>query len=194
MGNGLRSGSGGREQSDGECRCERDRDERCVRLASAHACILTARPPARTSFVHLHVVHSFALVAVELLTRSERSLRPPQLHRRRQRRPNGGSIGARATPGHRDTARYVRSSPYNGPPPRPVDRIVPIEEALIAGENGGGGNRTRVRGRTGMSIYKHRPPLRFARRPVGDRPTDELALLRCRAPGEWLSVGAEPAC
>jgi len=59
--------------------------------------------------------------------------------------------------------------------------------------DGGGGNRTRVRGRTGMSLYKLRPPLRFARRPVGDRPTDELALLQCRASGEWLSFGAEPA-
>jgi hypothetical protein len=44
-----------------------------------------------------------------------------------------------------------------------------------------------------MSVYKHRSPFRFARRPVGDRPTVELALLKCRAAGEWLSVGAEPA-
>ena len=59
--------------------------------------------------------------------------------------------------------------------------------------SGGGGNRTRVRGRTGMSVYKHRSPLNFARRPVGDRPTDELALLKCRASDEWLFFGAEPA-
>ena len=56
--------------------------------------------------------------------------------------------------------------------------------------DGGGGNRTRVRGRTGMSVYKHRSPLNFARRPVGDRPTDELALLKCRASDEWLFFGA----
>jgi len=62
-----------------------------------------------------------------------------------------------------------------------------------ARENGGGGNRTRVRGRTGESVYKLRPPLNFARRPVGDRPTDELALLKCRASDEWLFFGAEPA-
>jgi len=43
------------------------------------------------------------------------------------------------------------------------------------------------------SIYKLRPPFGFARRPVCDRPTDGLALLRCRAAGEWLSLGAEPA-
>ena len=59
--------------------------------------------------------------------------------------------------------------------------------------DGGGGNRTRVRDRTGESVYKHRPRLRFTRRPVRDRPTDELALLKCRAAGEWLSFGAEPA-
>jgi len=44
-----------------------------------------------------------------------------------------------------------------------------------------------------MSVYKHRPSLHFARRPVDGRPTDELALLKCRASGEWLSFGAEPA-
>ena len=61
------------------------------------------------------------------------------------------------------------------------------------GSDGGGGNRTRVRGRTGVNVYKLRSPLRFARRPVSDRPTDGLALLKCRAAGEWLSFGAEPA-
>ena len=44
--------------------------------------------------------------------------------------------------------------------------------------------------RTGASIYKLRPPFRFARRPVCDRPTAELALLKCRASDEWLSIGA----
>ena len=57
---------------------------------------------------------------------------------------------------------------------------------------GGGGNRTRVRGRTGQSVYKLRLPLRFARRPVGSRPTSGLAILQCRASGDWLSLGAEP--
>ena len=37
--------------------------------------------------------------------------------------------------------------------------------------NGGGGNRTRVRNRTGQSIYKLRSLLKFALRPVSDRPT-----------------------
>ena len=59
-------------------------------------------------------------------------------------------------------------------------------------DDGGGGNRTRVRGRTGQSVYKLRLPLRFARRPVGSRPTDGLAILCCRASGDWLSLGAEP--
>ena len=63
----------------------------------------------------------------------------------------------------------------------------------LPASSGGGGNRTRVRGRTGASIYKLRSPFRFTRRPVCDRPTAGLALLRCRASGEWLSFGAEPA-
>ncbi len=49
--------------------------------------------------------------------------------------------------------------------------------------SGGGGNRTRVRGRTDVSVYKLRSPLNFALRPVCDRPTVELALLWCRAFG-----------
>jgi hypothetical protein len=56
--------------------------------------------------------------------------------------------------------------------------------------SGGGGNRTRVRDRTGVSVYKHRPRLKFIRRPVRGRPTDRLALLKCRASGEWLSFGS----
>ena len=50
--------------------------------------------------------------------------------------------------------------------------------------SGGGGNRTRVRGRTGVNVYKHRSPLKFALRPVCDRPTVELVLLQCRASDE----------
>jgi hypothetical protein len=39
-------------------------------------------------------------------------------------------------------------------------------------ESGGGGNRTRVRGRTGLSVYKRRLALSFTRRPVAaDLPT-----------------------
>ena len=43
--------------------------------------------------------------------------------------------------------------------------------------DGGGGNRTRVRGRTGQSVYKLRLPLKFALRPVGSRPTVGLVIL-----------------
>src|SRR5206468_185077 len=64
--------------------------------------------------------------------------------------------------------------------------------AGLPGGDGGGGNRTRVRGRTGQSVYKRRQPFAFARRPVGCRPTDGLAILRCRTSGDWLSFGAEP--
>ena len=76
-------------------------------------------------------------------------------------------------------------------------QIVPPDDlggnGLNRADSGGGGNRTRVRGRTGMSVYKHRSPFRFALRPVGDLPTAELALLKCRASDEWLFFGAEPA-
>jgi hypothetical protein len=34
--------------------------------------------------------------------------------------------------------------------------------------SGGGGNRTRVRGRTGQNLYKRSPPLNLARRPEAD--------------------------
>src|SRR5919197_1812951 len=43
-----------------------------------------------------------------------------------------------------------------------------------------------------QSFYKLRLPFRFARRPVGSRPTAGLAILWCRASGDWLSLGAEP--
>ena len=43
-----------------------------------------------------------------------------------------------------------------------------------------------------MNLYKLRLPLGFARRPVGSRPTAGLAILWCRALGDWLSLGAEP--
>jgi hypothetical protein len=58
--------------------------------------------------------------------------------------------------------------------------------------SGGGGNRTRVRGRTGKSIYKLVLRLDFARRPVRRRPTDGLAILWSPASGDWLSLGSEP--
>ena len=74
--------------------------------------------------------------------------------------------------------------------PRDVS-IVAIHISLNQAD-GGGGNRTRVRGRTGQSVYKLRLPLSFARRPVGSRPTAGLAILSCRASGDWLSLGAEP--
>ena len=65
-------------------------------------------------------------------------------------------------------------------------------EIPICRDDGGGGNRTRVRGRTGKSVYKLRLPFSFARRPVGSRPTSGLAILWGRASGDWLSLGAEP--
>src|SRR5581483_7895391 len=43
-----------------------------------------------------------------------------------------------------------------------------------------------------MSIYKLRLPFDFARRPECNRPTVALAILQCRASGDWLSLCAEP--
>ena len=60
--------------------------------------------------------------------------------------------------------------------------------------HGGGGNRTRVRGRTGKSVYKRVLRFAFARRPVHRRPTDGLAILWSPASGDWLSLGGKPVC
>ena len=62
----------------------------------------------------------------------------------------------------------------------------------ICGESGGGGNRTRVRGRTVKSVYKLVLRFDFARRLVRRRPTDGLAILWSPAPGDWLSLGGKP--
>ena len=65
-------------------------------------------------------------------------------------------------------------------------------EADFARRDGGGGNRTRVRGRTGQNVYKLRLPFDLTRQPECSRPTAGPAILRCRAAGDWLSLGAEP--
>jgi hypothetical protein len=107
-------------------------------------------------------------------------------------------MGAPCDPSATDTSTPVRKSATfvrgrsqrcaglsaaRGAFPHPFAVLVP---------SGGGGNRTRVRNRPAQSVYKLRLPLRFARRPVGSRPTDGLAILWCRASGDWLSLGAEP--
>jgi len=73
-----------------------------------------------------------------------------------------------------------------------MPRIVRLTGATSSANSGGGGNRTRVRGRTGESVYKRSLRFRFARRPARRRPTDGLAILRSPAPGDWLSLGSEP--
>src|SRR5437763_11229138 len=60
------------------------------------------------------------------------------------------------------------------------------------GKSGGGGNRTRVRDRTGQSVYKRSLRFDLARRPVRRRPTDGPAILVSRPSGDWLSFGASP--
>src|SRR5262249_25580340 len=44
------------------------------------------------------------------------------------------------------------------------------------------------------NVYERSPRFDFARRPVRGRPTDGLAILKSRASGDWLSLGAEPDC
>jgi len=58
--------------------------------------------------------------------------------------------------------------------------------------HGGGGSRTRVRSRTGQSVYKPSPPLDLGRRLEDGRPTDGPAILGSRASGDWLSFGTQP--
>jgi hypothetical protein len=65
---------------------------------------------------------------------------------------------------------------------------------MVGRDDGGGGNRTRVRGRTGESVYKRSLGFRFARRPAPRRPTDGLAILWCPASGDWHSLGGKPVC
>src|SRR5438105_10676846 len=53
--------------------------------------------------------------------------------------------------------------------------------------SGGGGNRTRVRGRTGQNLYKRSPPLDLARRPEADalpagQPSFDVALWAIGSP------------
>ena len=67
-----------------------------------------------------------------------------------------------------------------------------LEQVAREGRGGGGGSRTRVRSRTEPNVYKRSPPFDFARRPEDRRPTDGLAILKCRASDDWLFFGAEP--
>jgi hypothetical protein len=66
------------------------------------------------------------------------------------------------------------------------------ETRAICRNDGGGGNRTRVRGRAGSSIYKLVLRFRFARRSARRRPADGLAVLRSPASGDRRSLGGEP--
>ena len=45
-----------------------------------------------------------------------------------------------------------------------------------------------------QGVYERSPRFGFARRPVRERPTDGLAILKSRALGDWLSLCAEPDC
>src|SRR5213082_3189762 len=59
-------------------------------------------------------------------------------------------------------------------------------------ENGGGGNRTRVRGRTGRASTSLGCPLLSPGRPGCSRPTAGPAILWSRASDDWLFFGASP--
>src|SRR5262249_16398 len=72
----------------------------------------------------------------------------------------------------------------------PIGSIVPSAKPLVVVKSGGGGNRTRVRGRTDRTSTSLGCPLLSPGRPGGSRPTAGPALLWSRAPGDWLSFGA----
>src|SRR2546430_14454048 len=58
--------------------------------------------------------------------------------------------------------------------------------------HGGGGNRTRVRGRTGLNVYKRSPRFDLTRRPGTDALPPGQPSFGSRASGDWLSLRAEP--
>ena len=98
-------------------------------------------------------------------------------------RSRSGSATSNATP-RRAPKATRRSPPSRSTCVRSVDR-----ERF---QHGGGGNRTRVRGRTEQSVYERSSRFDLTRRPVRERPTDGPAILKCRASGDWLSLGASP--
>ena len=89
-----------------------------------------------------------------------------------------------------------------------IDQLADTMRAVLEGENesfppsytkplqngdyGGGGNRTRVRSRTGQSFYRLSSPLISPGRPVCERPTAGPAILLSHPSGDWLSFGASP--
>jgi hypothetical protein len=71
--------------------------------------------------------------------------------------------------------RGAEGAPRTGWTPRGPgnERLRPVRCGLglarpSVSSSGGGGNRTRVRGRTGQNLYKRSPPLNLARRPEAD--------------------------
>src|SRR5260221_6271965 len=68
----------------------------------------------------------------------------------------------------------------------------PGEVLALHPANGGGGNRTHVRGRTDRTSTSLGCPLISPGRPGCNRPTAGPAILFSRASGDWLSFGASP--
>jgi hypothetical protein len=88
--------------------------------------------------------------------------------------------------------RQHRSQPPESKPKR-IEIMMACDAGRISiGDDGGGGNRTRVRGRTGQNVYKLVPPLDLARRPEADALPAGQPSFRCRTSGDGRSFGAEP--
>src|SRR5260221_8971825 len=68
----------------------------------------------------------------------------------------------------------------------------PGEVLALHPANGGGGNRTRVRGRTDRTSTSLGCPLISPGRPECSRPTAGPAILLSHASGDWHSFGASP--
>ena len=84
--------------------------------------------------------------------------------------PSSARASCRSSPRHNPIAVDIGVGRYgSGSKPKSPEVIMLREVKLTSGdESGGGGNRTRVRGRTGQNVYKRSPRFSFDRRPEAD--------------------------
>ena len=114
--------------------------------------------------------HDVVLMDERLRTRSRSCSRPARTSSPCASRPPTSF----RSPGHASPTSARTEDEINGGPSRAGRARRGGRSPRLSGcatKSGGGGNRTRVRGRTGESIYKRSPGFRFARRSVPRRHT-----------------------